>query len=344
MKIIDLRSDTVTKPNPEMLNRMLNSELGDDVYAEDPTVNELEEKVAKLFKKEAALFVPSGTMSNQISLLVNTNTGDEIIAESDSHIFYYETAGPSILSRVQIRCIDSKYGEMPIENIKNSIRDDIYYLPKTSLICLENTHNRHGGTIIRQEYIKKVKQLADEKKLKLHLDGARLWNAHVATNIPLHQMVEDFDTISVCFSKGMGAPVGSVFIGSAEDRKKALKWRKILGGGMRQAGLLAGACLFALDNNLEKIANDNKNATMFAKNLSISNKIKIKLDMIQTNIVTFKLDENIDPNMFVNKCKNKGILLMHIGNNKIRTVVHLDLTSDMLDTASKEIIKIIEEL
>lgn len=344
MKFIDLRSDTVTKPSPEMLNNMLNSELGDDVYGEDPTINELESQVAKLFQKEAALFVPSGTMSNQISLLVNTNTGDEVIVESDSHIFYYETAAASILSRVQLRCISSSFGEMPINEVKNAIRDDVYYFPKTTLICLENTHNRHGGTIISQEYIKKLFSLAKENNIKLHLDGARIWNAHKSTGIPLHQMVEDFDTLSVCFSKGMGAPVGSVFLGSKEDRKKALKWRKILGGGMRQAGVLAGACLYALNHNLDKIAIDNENAREFAKLISKSNKIELSLEYIQTNIVTFKIDDKINANLFVQSCKSAGVLLSHIGNNRIRTVVHLDVDFDMLNSASKIITKILEDL
>lgn len=344
MKIIDLRSDTLTKPNQEMLQRMISSELGDDVYGEDPTINELEEKICKLFKKEAALFVPSGTMSNQIALLVNTNTGDEVITESDSHIFYYETSAPAILSRVQLRCIDSDYGEMPLNKIKSAIRDDIYYLPKTALICLENTHNRHGGTIISQEYIKEVSKIAKSNNIKLHLDGARIWNAHRTTQIPLSQMVEDFDTISVCFSKGLGAPVGSIFIGSKEDRKKALKWRKILGGGMRQAGLLAGAALYALENNLDKVALDNENAKLFAKSLKESSKIDLKIDFIHTNIVTFKIDDNIDANKFVDKCRKNEVLLMHIGGNKIRTVIHLDLDIDMLKEASKIIKVILEEL
>lgn len=344
MKIIDLRSDTVTKPSKGMLKFMLNSELGDDVYSEDPTVNLLQNKLATMFGKEDALFMPSGTMANQVALLVNTNNGDEVICESDSHIFYYETAGPSLLSRVQLRCIPSEMGEMDLNEIKNAIRDDIYYLPKTSLICLENTHNRHGGTIISQEYIKKVVDLANENNLRVHLDGARLWNAHKKTNIPLEQMVAGFNTVSVCFSKGMGTPVGSVLLGSKEDIKKALKWRKILGGGMRQAGILAGACLYALENNLEKIARDNDNAYFFAQELSKCNKINLNLDNIHTNIVTFQINEKINPNIFVTKCKHKGILLMHIGKNKIRTVVHLNLDREMLISASKIIKTILEDL
>ncbi len=343
MKIIDLRSDTVTKPSKEMLNAMINSELGDDVYFEDPTVNLLQQKVASLFGFENALFTPTGTMANQIALLVNTNSGDEIICESDSHIFYYETSGPSLLARVQIKCINSEIGEMPIDNIQNAIRDDIYYLPKTSLICLENTHNRHGGTIISQEYIKKVRQVAEEKKLRMHLDGARIWNAHKQTQIPLQQMVEGFNTISVCFSKGLGAPAGSMILGSNEDIKKALKWRKILGGGLRQVGLLAGACLYAIEHNLDKVGIDNDNAKYFANQLQNSSKIQFNKNLIQTNIVTFKIDDKINPNDFVTKCKHKGILLMHIGQNKIRTVTHLNLEKEMLASAAKTIKSILEE-
>lgn len=344
MKIIDLRSDTVTKPSKEMLNAMIQSELGDDVYFEDPTVNLLQEKVSKLFGFEAGLFTPTGTMANQIALLINTESGDEIICESDSHIFYYETSAPSLLARVQIRCIDSDFGEMPLDKIQNAIRDDIYYLPKTSLICLENTHNRHGGTIISQEYIKKVKQIADKNNIRMHLDGARIWNAHKATNIPLKQMVDGFNTVSVCFSKGMGAPAGSIIMGSREDIKKAVKWRKILGGGLRQVGILAGACLYCLENNLTQIGYDNENAKYFASEISNSSKIKLNIDQIQTNIVTFKINAEINSNDFVTKCKHKGILLMHIGQNKIRTVVHLDLDREMLLNASKIIKNILEEL
>ena len=344
MKIIDLRSDTVTKPSKEMLNAMINSVLGDDVYFEDPTVNFLQKEVADLFGVEAGLFTPTGTMANQIALLVNTNSGDEVICESDSHIFYYETAAPSLLSRVQLRCIDSEFGEMPLDKIENAIRDDIYYLPKTSLICLENTHNRHGGTILSPEYIKKVANIAERNNIKMHLDGARIWNAHKATQIPLHQMVEGFNTISVCFSKGLGAPVGSMILGSEEDIKKAVKWRKILGGGLRQVGLLAGACLYTLKYNLNKVGQDNDNAKFFANELQNSSKIELNIDLIHTNIVTFKIDEKINPNDFVTKCKLKGILLMHIGQNKIRTVVHLDLDREMLISASKIIKQIIGEL
>lgn len=344
MKIIDLRSDTITKPNQEMLQAMINSDLGDDVYFEDPTVNLLQTKVAEMFGKEEALFMPSGTMANQVALLVNTNTGDEVIVESDSHIFYYETAGPSILSRIQLRCIKSEFGEMDLKEIKNAIRDDIYYLPKTSLICLENTHNRHGGTIISQEYINKVAEIAKENNLKMHLDGARIWNAHKASMIPLSQMVEHFNTVSVCFSKGMGTPVGSILIGSKDDIKKAIKWRKILGGGLRQVGLLAGACLYALEHNLDKIEVDNQNAKYLANELIKSSRISLNIYKIHTNIVTFKISDEINPNDFVTKCKVMGILLMHIGENKIRTVVHLDLDREMLIEASKVIKNILEEL
>ena len=344
MNIIDLRSDTLTKPSKEMLEKMVNAELGDDVYGEDPTLNELEKRVAEIFNKENALFMPSGTMSNQIALLVNTNQGDEVIVESNSHIFYYETAAPSILSRIQLRCIDSETGEMPIEKIKSAIREDVYYFPKTTLICLENTHNRHGGTIISQEYVKQLSKFAKENNIKMHLDGARIWNAHRATGIALNKLVEDFDTASVCFSKGMGAPVGSVLLCSNEDRAKALKWRKILGGGMRQVGVLAACCLYSLENNLEKIDKDNQNAKLLAQLISKSKNVELNLNLIQTNIVSFKLNDNIKVNDFVSKCKESGVKLSHIGSNRIRCVTHLDLNKEMIEKAAQIIINILEEL
>jgi len=211
--MIDLRSDTVTKPTGAMLNAIVNAELGDDVYGEDPTVNKLQEYVANLLQKEDAIFVPTGTMSNQLGIKINTNPGDEVIIEKDAHIFFFETAAPSIISNIQMRTLPSELGEMDIKDIENAIRPDIYYFPKTTLICLENTHNRHGGTIISLDYIKQVHQIAKQNNINMHLDGARLWNAAVATKIPVCEYAKYFDTISVCLSKGLGTPAGSLLVG-----------------------------------------------------------------------------------------------------------------------------------
>ena len=219
--VIDLRSDTVTKPSSAMLKEMFSADVGDDVYGEDATVNKLQEQVAAIFKKEAGLFVPSGTMSNQLAIKISTNPGDEVILEKDSHIFVFETAAPSIISNVQVRTLSSVSGEIPMSYIEDAIRPDVYFFPKTKLICLENTHNRHGGTIISLDYIQSIYKLLHHYHIPMHLDGARIWNAYVANGIELHTYSEYFETISVCLSKGLGSPVGSVLVGSKQKIEQA---------------------------------------------------------------------------------------------------------------------------
>ncbi len=336
--MIDLRSDTVTTPTKEMRDVMYKAEVGDDVYGEDPTVNELQEYVAHLFGKEAALYVPSGTMSNQLSLKVLTNPGDEIITDADAHIFYYETAGPSILSQIQIKPINSTNAMPDLNEIEVAIRPDIYYFPETKLICIENTHNRHGGMVVDYNYLLDLRKLADKYNLKLHLDGARIWNAHIKTGVSLSDYGKLFDTISVCLSKGLGAPVGSLIVSSNENIKKALKWRKIFGGGMRQAGILAAAGLYALKHNLQLLENDHQNAQYFAKNVKEINGISCNEKNVHTNIVVFELDNSINPTEFVVKCKSKGLLLHWIGANRIRVVFHLQVSFEDAQKAL-EIIK-----
>ncbi|HPU23782.1 MAG TPA: GntG family PLP-dependent aldolase [Candidatus Kapabacteria bacterium] len=336
--MIDLRSDTLTRPDEAMRQALANAEVGDDVYGEDPTANLLQERIADYFGKEAALFVPSGTMSNQLSLKVLTSPGDEIIADADAHIFYYETAAPSIVSNVQIRTIRSQFGFPDLNDIERSIRPDIYYFPRTSVICVENTHNRHGGTIAPIEYIQQLRDLANSYNIKLHLDGARIWNAIVETGIDGTSYAKYFDTISVCLSKGLGAPVGSLLISSAEYIEKARHWRKILGGGMRQVGILAAAGLYALDNNLPRLKADHENARLFASLLSEIEVIKVDMARIQTNIVRFELATSINPLDFIEKCKKNGLLLSHFDGQIIRAVFYLEITSEQARTAS-EIIK-----
>ena len=333
--MIDLRSDTVTKPSKGMLNSILNAKVGDDVYGEDPTVNNLENKVANYFGKEAALFTPTGTMANQICLKINTEPGDEIICEEDAHIFYYETAAPAIISNIQIKTIPSGSGMPDLEIIEKAIRPDIYYLPKTSLFCLENTHNRHGGTILSLDYIKKFKLLADKHNIKTHLDGARVWNAIAASNYTGEDIGKYFDTISVCMSKGMGTPLGSLVVGSKEDIKKALKIRKILGGGMRQAGFMAAACIYAIDNNIDKLKYDHNNAKLLSEYLSNNEKIFINYDKVETNMLILKLDESINADEFEKRCKDNNLLLFHIGNNRVRIVFHLDINRTQTIQAGK---------
>ncbi len=261
---IDLRSDTVTRPSDEMRRVMAGAEVGDDVYGEDPTVNRLQERVARLLGKEEALFVPSGTMGNQISIKVHTQAGDELIAERDAHIFQYETGGAAFLSSVQVHTVQGERGILTAGHVREAIRPEIYYMPRTRLICLENTHNRAGGSIYPLRVIEEIEALAREQKLKMHLDGARLWNACVATGISPATYAGFFDSVSVCLSKGLGAPVGSVIAGSKDFIDSARHYRKIFGGGMRQAGILAAAGLYALDHNIARLIEDHEKAKILA--------------------------------------------------------------------------------
>lgn len=336
--MIDLRSDTLTRPDEGMRQAIAQAEVGDDVYGEDLTVNLLQNEIASYFGKEAALFVPSGTMSNQLSIKVLTSPGDEVILDADAHIFYYETAAPSIISNVQIRTIKSLMGFPDLDEIEKAIRPDIYYFPKTKVISVENTHNRHGGTIVSLDYLRKLKELAEKYGIKLHLDGARIWNAIVETGIDGKTYAQFFDTVSVCLSKGLGAPIGSLIVSSKENIEKARHWRKILGGGMRQVGLLAAAGLYAMKNNMQKLKQDHENARLFAKIISECELIKVDFERVQTNIVRFELDSKINPIEFLEKCKSNGLLLSHFDEQIIRAVFYLEISQNQALEAA-EIIK-----
>ncbi len=333
--MIDLRSDTITKPDKGMFDAILIADVGDDVFGEDKSTNELQDYMAELFGKEDALFVSSGTMGNQLAIKVLTEPGDEIIVESQSHIYFYETAAPSVISRVQLNTVSSERGMMTIDDIENAVRPDIYYFPKTSLIALENTHNRHSGTILSLDYIKEVRALADKYKLKMHLDGARLWNAVAATGIKEKEWAKYFDTVTVCFSKGLGAPAGSMLISTKENIEKARKWRKILGGGMRQTGILAAAAMYAVKNNFKKIHDDNKNARLFAELINKSDKINVDLSRVETNIVYFEYtgEENFDD--FIKKCKDNGLLFIPTGRTTARAVFHLHISGSDTEKAAE---------
>lgn len=339
-----MRSDTVTKPTDEMRRVIANADVGDDVFGEDPSVNELQDYVAKLFGKEAALFVSSGVMGNQLAIKTLTNPGDEVIVENQSHIFYYETAAPSIISRVQLRPVDSDDGMPPYEIIKKAIRSSEYYFPKTTLICLENTHNRHSGAIISLDYINEIKKLALEHKIYLHCDGARIWNSCVETGIAPKDYAEPFNTLSVCLSKGLGAPVGSLLIGSKEVITKAKKWRKILGGGMRQAGILASAGLYAIKNHFHLLKQDHINAKKFSEILFDSKYIKIELSKVQTNIVYFSVSNEINSQLLLEKLKEKKILIIPMEENSFRAVFHFQINSEQAEYSAKTILETIYEL
>ncbi len=342
--MIDLRSDTVTKPTAEMRNIIANALVGDDVWGDDPTVNLLQDKMSELSGKQAALFVPSGTMSNQIAIAVHTNSGDEIIFESSAHIFKYEAGAPAIISRVMMKSLNSTDGMPDINEIKNAIRPIDLHYPVTKLICLENTHNFLGGRIINLDYIKEVSGIAKNNNIAFHCDGARLWNASVATGITIKEYCSHFDTVSLCMSKGMGAPVGSVLVGSIEQIAKAKRFRKILGGAMRQSGLLAAACIYALDNNFNRLKEDHANAKLFASILSNSENIEINTNTVETNMVFFKIKPEIDIVELINICKENDILIGSAGYKLLRAVFHLEISKENTQYSANKIINIIEEL
>jgi len=331
-KIVDLRSDTFTLPDTGMRAAMASAVVGDDVFGEDDTVNHLQNKIASYFGKEAALFVPSGTMGNQLGIRVNTEDGDEVIAEKDAHIFYYETAAPSIISRVQIRTLPSEYGEIPLEELNSARRTSEYYFPKTTLLCLESSHNRHGGYPLSQHYIDLATDWAHQQGLRTHLDGARVWNSIIALNVDPKEYVRGFDTLSVCFSKGLGAPVGSALVGDKVSISKALKWRKILGGGMRQAGILAAGADFGFNHNLTKLSIDHDNTLYLAQALGNNPRVLIDLSTVKTNILRFSIP-GIQADQFTYACQDKGIIFMATGVNSYRIVIHHQITREMVERA-----------
>ncbi|MCH7973703.1 MAG: DegT/DnrJ/EryC1/StrS family aminotransferase [Bacteroidetes bacterium] len=339
-KFIDLRSDTVTKPSPEMRKTMAEAEVGDDVFKEDPTVNKLEKFAAELLGKEAALYVPSGVMGNQICLNVHTQPTDEVICESDSHIFNYESGSPAALSGIQLLPINGKQGVITPEQVEPFIRPkSAYYMPRTKVIEVENTHNRAGGTIHPIENIIVLEKLADKYGLKKHLDGARIWNASVATNISVAEYASHFDSISCCLSKGLGAPVGSIIAGDKDFITEAYRVRKSFGGGMRQVGIIAAAGLYALENNMERLIEDHEKAKMLANVIDKNPNFKIDLSAVQTNILIFEpLTLSVDEAL--EKCKEKGLLLSVGRVGSLRAITHLDVS----DEDVKETIRILKEV
>jgi threonine aldolase len=334
---IDLRSDTVTKPTPAMLSAALHpsilSKLGDDVFGEDELTKEFEQEVADLLGKEAGLFVPSGTMANQLALRVNTHEGDEVILEAGSHIFQYETAAPAMLSRVQLRPIEGEHGILTAEQIADAIRPSADWYPRTSLVVLENTHNRSGGTVYPISEIERIAALCRSKNLRLHLDGARLWNACIATGIAPQAYAEHFDTISVCFSKGLGAPVGSMLVGSTSAITQARRFRKMWGGGMRQVGILAAMARYALHHHYERLVEDHTHAKVLAQAFCTNPKFRIDLRLVQTNIVAVDISpSDYSDTGVVSWFKQHGVLISSIKKNFIRLVTHLDLSRENIES------------
>ncbi len=331
---IDLRSDTVTKPSKAMMEAMMNAEVGDDVFNEDTTVIALENKSAALFGKEAGLFCPSGTMTNQIAIKVHTQPGDEVLCDVNSHIYNYEGGGISFNSGAQAKLIQGNRGRITAEEIEMNINGDFDWLTRTSLVSLENTVNRAGGSYYTLEQVKPIKKLCDAKKLKLHLDGARIFNALAETKESTKATGELFDSISICLSKGLGTPAGSVLLGTKEFIKRARRVRKVFGGGMRQAGYLAAAGIYALDNNIERLKEDHQRAKQLEAILKTLPYVESILP-VDTNIVIFDINPKISSIEMEKKLLEKNIKSVGFGKNTMRLVTHLDYTDEMLSQTEK---------
>lgn len=313
-----------------MLHAMMEAEVGDDVFKDDPTLNRLEQRVAEMFGKEAALFFPSGTMANQTAIKLHTQPGEQLICDKYAHVFNYEGGGVSFNSGVSCRLVDGTRGMITAEQVRSNINPpDFYHSPLTTLVCVENTTNKGGGACYDFKELENIKVVCEENQLAFHLDGARLWNALVAKNERPEAYGKLFDTISVCLSKGLGCPVGSVLVGSREIIDKALRVRKILGGGMRQVGYLAAAGLYALDHHIDRLADDHEKAKQLAEALQNKNWVK-KVEPTETNIIIFEINEkHFTESQFLNKLKENQIDIIGMGQGKLRMVTHLDYTYDM---------------
>lgn len=333
---INLISDTVTKPSPGMLDAMMSAEVGDDVFKADPTVNRLEQKVATMFNREAALYFPSGTMTNQTAIKLHTNPGDQLICDKYAHVYNYEGGGVSFNSGVSCKLIDGYRGMMTAEQVEEAINPpDFYHSPLTSLVCAENTTNKGGGACWNFSELKRIKKVCEKHGLAYHLDGARIWNAMVEKGESAKQYGELFDTISVCLSKGLGCPVGSVLVGDTAMIDQALRIRKILGGGMRQAGFMAAAGIYALDYQIDRLAEDHKKAKEIGAVLQGLSFIS-KVEPLETNIIIFEINEDyLSVEDFIEKLSKKDIQIIGMGGSKLRIVTHMDYTDQMHETLLK---------
>lgn len=338
MPDIDLRSDTVTKPTPGMRAAIQAAEVGDDVFNEDPTVNRLQEQVASLLGKEAALFVPSGTMSNQICVRGHCSPGDELLCDVTCHIYNYEAGGPAALSGVMCRTLEGDYGILDLAQLEDKIRPVNDHLVRTRLVCLENTHNRGGGRVFPLEKIKAISQWARANGLVMHLDGARLWNAIVATGTPGAEWGKHFDTVSVCFSKGLGAPIGSALAGTREFITKAKRIRKLFGGGMRQVGIAAAAALYAVENHVERLADDHRNAKVIAQAITDTPGLRLDPPEVETNLIWFEVDRDLGTAKDVAATlKQRGVLVHTPGPRTIRACTHLDISAAQAERVAETI-------
>ena len=336
--MIDLRSDTVTKPTAGMRRAMASAEVGNAAYGEDPTVNRLQERAAEMMGMEAALYVPSGTMANQMAVNVHVRAGDEVILDSESHIFHKELGMMAAFTGALARTIPTPQGVLPPHVVEEAIRPPSISESKTGLICLENTHNRKGGAVYPLDAARELVALAHSKGVPVHLDGARIFNASIATDTPVFELVKGFDSVMFCLSKGLGAPVGSVLLGSKAFIEEALRIRKMLGGAMRQAGIIAAGGLYALENHVERLAEDHENARPLADALRESRDVSV--EPVETNIVVFSL-ERMRAGSFAEEMRNRGILVNAISSKRVRLVTHLDVTREDIGKASQAIREIL---
>jgi threonine aldolase len=332
---IDLRSDTITQPTPAMREAMASAEVGDDVFGDDPTVARLEARVAEILGKEAAVFTPSGTMANQLALRANTEPGDEILVDANAHIYYYESGAPAALAGVMCRCLPGVRGIFTAADVEAALRPVDQHFAPTKLVCIENTHNRGGGSVWPMERIREVAEVSRARGLRLHLDGARLWNASVATGIPERDYAAPFDSVSVCFSKGLGAPVGSALCGTREFIQRARRFRKMYGGGMRQAGILAAGALHALEHHRARLAEDHANARALAEGLSRLHGLELDPSSVQTNLVFLRV-KKVPAVTLVSDLGEAGVRVLAVGSDTIRAVTNLMVSSRQI-TAALEI-------
>lgn len=336
MPTIDLRSDTVTKPTPAMREAMARAEVGDDVYGEDPTVNRLEAMAAEMLGKEAAVFVPSGVMGNQLALRLHTRPGDEVIVDSTSHLIRYEGGSASSLSGVQLVCVAGDRGRLAPESVKAAIRPKGLHNPPTTLVCLEQTHNVGGGSVYALEVIHHIAEIARTHGLALHLDGARLFNAVVSTGVAAADYARPFDTVSFCLSKGLGAPVGSVLVSDAARVQTLRRLRKVFGGGMRQVGILASAGVYALEHHIARLAEDHVNAHYLATLLEDIPGVVVDVKAVETNMVMFQVPHSSKTtDTLLAECREAGVLLNAMGDRAFRVVTHLDVNHEDMVAAGR---------
>jgi threonine aldolase len=344
MKTIDLRSDTITHPTGEMRRAMYEADIGDDVYGEDPTVNALEEMAAQVLNKEAALFTPSGTMSNLLAVLTHTRPGNEILLGSEAHMFWYEVGGASAVGGVVMRTLpNNKDGQIALNDIEGAIRGKDVHFPRTALLCLENTHNRCGGAVLTPDYTAAAAGLAHKHGLKVHLDGARIFNAAIALDVPARELTADVDSVCFCLSKGLSAPIGSLLCGTAMFVEEARKWRKMVGGGMRQAGVIAAAGMVALKTMIDRLKEDHDNARRLAEGLARFPGFAVQRPQIQSNILVFRLSPDVSATGFIKRLNGCGLRIGYRGGQEFRAVTHRMVSASDIDEALAHIETCLQE-